>query len=55
MGGMLVRGKAPRGYEWTVEGTRAGPRDTRRLGAMSECRCKIDKKGWKISIFSVSL
>ncbi len=32
------------GYEWTVEGTRAGPRDTRRL---DDFRVKSEKKGGK--------
>jgi hypothetical protein len=36
------------GYEWTVEGTRAGPRDTRRLDVGSEC--ERGSEGRKIGV-----
>ncbi len=50
--GVCSMGMAPRGHEWTVESTRAGPRDARRLMSVSG---KIDKKGEEKVIKGVSL
>ncbi len=44
------------GHEWTVEGTRAGPRDARRLGVgRRKKEGKLIKKGWKVIKKGVSL
>ncbi len=56
MGGMLDGYGAEGGHEWTVEGTRAGPRDARRLGAgRRKKEGKLIKKGWKVMKKGVSL
>ncbi len=52
-------GMAPRGHEWTVEGTRAGPRDARRLDVGSEggkrLKVKSEKKGENVTFEGFSL